>query len=82
VRYYRSPELRAMSAALAAGFGISGVYVPEFVIHQETGEPYLLEINRRMTHGTHRGAARKDPITIDVCGRCPPGNVLLRNVQA
>ena len=57
VRYYRSPELRAMSAALAAGFGISGVYVPEFVIHQQTGEAYLLEINRRMTHGTHRGAA-------------------------
>jgi predicted ATP-grasp superfamily ATP-dependent carboligase len=57
VRYYHSPELRAMSAALAAGFGISGIYVPEFVVHQNTGEAYLLEINRRMTHGTHRGAA-------------------------
>jgi hypothetical protein len=56
VRYYRSPELRAMSAALAAGFGISGIYVPEFVMHESTGEAYLLEINRRMTHGTHRGA--------------------------
>jgi hypothetical protein len=56
VRYYRSPELRAMSAALAAGFGMSGVYVPEFVVHQETGEAYLLGIDRRMTHGTHRGA--------------------------
>lgn len=55
-RYYPSPELRAMSAALAQGFGISGVYVPEFVIHERTGEAYLLEINRRMTHGTHRGA--------------------------
>lgn len=56
-RYYRSPELRAMSATLAAGFGISGIYVPEFVVHERTGEAYLLEINRRMTHGTHRGAA-------------------------
>jgi biotin carboxylase len=56
VRYYHSPELRAMSAALAKGFGISGIYVPEFVIHERTGEAFLLEINRRMTHGTHRGA--------------------------
>jgi predicted ATP-grasp superfamily ATP-dependent carboligase len=57
VRYYHSPALRAMSATLAAGFGISGVYVPEYVIHEHTGDAYLLEINRRMTHGTHRGAA-------------------------
>ena len=57
VRYYRSPVLREMSTTLAAGFGISGVYVPEFVIHDGTGDAYLLEINRRMTHGTHRGAA-------------------------
>ncbi len=57
VRYYQSPVLRAMSATVAAGFGISGVYVPEFVIHEDTGDAYLLEINRRMTHGTHRGAA-------------------------
>jgi predicted ATP-grasp superfamily ATP-dependent carboligase len=55
-RYYHSPALRAMSATLATGFGISGVYVPEFVIHEQTGDAYLLEINRRMTHGTHRGA--------------------------
>lgn len=57
VRYYHSPELRAISAALAAGFGISGIYVPEFMVHKVTGEPYLIEVNRRMTHGTHRGAS-------------------------
>jgi predicted ATP-grasp superfamily ATP-dependent carboligase len=57
VRYYHSPTLRAMSASLAAGFGISGIYVPEFVVHEATGEAYVLEVNRRMTHGTHRGAA-------------------------
>ena len=56
VRYYHSPELRAMSATLAKGFEISGVYVPEFVIEDGTGHAYLIEINRRMTHGTHRGA--------------------------
>ena len=55
-RYYHSPELRAMSATLAQGFGISGIYVPEFVVEEHTGAAYLLEINRRMTHGTHRGA--------------------------
>jgi glutathione synthase/RimK-type ligase-like ATP-grasp enzyme len=63
VRYYRSPELRAMSSALAEGFGISGIFVPEFVVHESTGEAYLLEINRRMTHGTHRGAA----FGVDLC---------------
>lgn len=57
VRYYHSPPLRAMTADLARGFGISGVLVPEFIIHRDTGEPYLIEVNRRMTHGTHRGAA-------------------------
>jgi Carbamoyl-phosphate synthase L chain, ATP binding domain len=57
VRYYRSAELRAASATLAAGFGITGIYVPEFIVHESTGEPYLVEVNRRMTHGTHRGAA-------------------------
>ncbi len=55
-RYYRSPELRSVSAALAAGLGITGVYVPEFIVHETTGTPYLVEVNRRMTHGTHRGA--------------------------
>ena len=57
VRYYRSPELRAMSAELARGFGMSGIFVPEFIIHRDSGEPYLIEVNRRMTHGTHRGAS-------------------------
>jgi hypothetical protein len=56
VRYYHSAELRAMSATLAAGFEISGIYVPEFIVHETTGQPYFIEINRRMTHGTHRGA--------------------------
>jgi len=56
-RYYRSPELRAISATLATGLGISGIYVPEFIVHEVTGEPYLIEVNRRMTQGTHRGAS-------------------------
>lgn len=55
-RYYRSPELRTISATLAAGFGITGIYVPEFIVHEVTQVPYLIEVNRRMTQGTHRGA--------------------------
>lgn len=54
VRYYHSAALRDVSARLARGFGITGIYVPEFVIEENSGLPYLLEINRRMTHGTHR----------------------------
>ena len=56
VRYYHSRELRSMSASLAAGFGITGIFVPEFIVHEVTQEPYLIEVNRRMTQGTHRGA--------------------------
>jgi hypothetical protein len=36
---------------------MSGIFAPEFAVDERTGEPYLLELNRRMTHGTHRGAA-------------------------
>jgi len=56
-RYFRSDALRDFSARLAQGFGMTGIFAPEFAIHERTGEPYLLELNRRMTHGTHRGAA-------------------------
>jgi len=56
-RYFRSDALREFSAKLAQGFGITGLFAPEFSIDERTGEPYLLELNRRMTHGTHRGAA-------------------------
>ncbi|MEP6996573.1 MAG: hypothetical protein ABI900_02940 [Betaproteobacteria bacterium] len=56
VRYFRSPQMHAASARLAAGFGITGIFSPEFIIDPAGGEPCLLEINRRISHGTHRGA--------------------------
>ncbi len=62
-RYFRSDALRDFSARLAQGFGMTGIIAPEFAIHERSGEPYLLELNRRMTHGTHRGAA----MDIDAC---------------
>ena len=56
-RYFRCDELRDASARLAGGFEMSGIFAPEFAIDARTGEAYLLELNRRMTHGTHRGEA-------------------------
>ena len=56
-RYFRCDEMRDFSAKLARGFEMSGIFAPEFAIDARTGEAYLLELNRRMTHGTHRGSA-------------------------
>ena len=55
VRYFHSVELQDSAARLAAGFGATGIFAPEYIIHERTGEPYLVEINRRITPGTHRG---------------------------
>jgi glutathione synthase/RimK-type ligase-like ATP-grasp enzyme len=56
VRYFHCAALEASAARLAAAFGASGIFAPEYIVHQRTGEPYLMEINRRITPGTHRGA--------------------------
>jgi predicted ATP-grasp superfamily ATP-dependent carboligase len=56
-RYFRSDELRDFSTRLARGFEMTGIFAPEFAIDARTGKAYLLELNRRMTHGTHRGEA-------------------------
>ncbi len=56
VRYFASPQMHAATSRLAEGFGITGIFSPEFIVDPAGGEPYLLEINRRISHGTHRGA--------------------------
>jgi hypothetical protein len=56
VRYFHSAELEASAMRLAAAFGASGIFAPEYIIHEQTGDAYLVEINRRITPGTHRGA--------------------------
>ena len=55
VRYFHSPELTESAARLAAAFGASGIFAPEYIIDERSHEPYLLEVNRRVTPGTHRG---------------------------
>lgn len=54
-RYYRSDALREIAARLAQGFGISGLFSLEGVV-AENGDFRLLEINRRLLGGAHRGS--------------------------
>jgi len=64
VRCRHSPEANRFAALLAAGFGISGFFGPEFIEHERTGEVYLIEINRRVTNGLQLGGL----VGVDVCG--------------
>jgi predicted ATP-grasp superfamily ATP-dependent carboligase len=62
-RYFRAPALRNASVRLASAMGITGFYSPEFVEDTRTGSVYLMEINRRLVGGAHRGTA----IGVDHC---------------
>ena len=55
-RQFEHPAMRAEAAKLARGLGINGLFGVEFIIERDTGLPYLLEINRRVSPGFHRGA--------------------------
>lgn len=55
-RYFSGTELRRTATDLARGFGISGFFFAEFIVDPATGAPFLLEINRRVSPATHRGA--------------------------
>ena len=56
-RYVRSKAMHELTGRLAKGFGLSGIFSPEFILQEETGKPILLELNRRMSHGSHIGAS-------------------------
>ena len=55
VRYFHSAQLQDSAPSLYQAFGITGIFAPEYIVHERTGVPYLVEINRRITPGTHRG---------------------------
>jgi len=55
-RYHRDDALREMAEAIVGGLGISGFLALEFVVSQDSGLSYLLEINRRLVPGGHRGS--------------------------
>lgn len=63
MRYYCDPGARSISEILARGFGISGFYSAEYVAAEPSGELHLLEINRRITPGSHTGAR----VGVDLC---------------
>jgi predicted ATP-grasp superfamily ATP-dependent carboligase len=63
VRCRHAPEARRFSELLAAGFGISGFFGPEFIEHERTGDVYLIEINRRVTNGVQMGGL----VGVDLC---------------
>ena len=55
-RYHCSPEIRDMAVKLARGFGITGLAALECLVDERSGIPYLIEINRRLVPGGHRGS--------------------------
>ena len=55
-RQFHLPAMREEVARLARGFGMNGIFGFEFMVDKSTGLPYLLEINRRVSPGFHRGA--------------------------
>jgi predicted ATP-grasp superfamily ATP-dependent carboligase len=61
--YFRVPEMREAAQKLVSAFGMTGLFAFEFIAHEKTGECYLLEINRRVTPGTHAAAH----VGVDLC---------------
>ena len=61
-RWFHSERLAEITRRLIATFGMSGFLFAEFIV-DATGEPYLLEINRRVSPATHRGEGRN----VDLC---------------
>jgi hypothetical protein len=54
-RYFRSKAMHDLTARLARGFDLTGIFSPEFIVREGAGDPVLLELNRRMSHGSHIG---------------------------
>jgi predicted ATP-grasp superfamily ATP-dependent carboligase len=63
IRCYDSAQIREFSSRLVQGYGMTGLFATEYMVHRDTGEAYLLEINRRLTPGMHVGSR----IKVDLC---------------
>jgi predicted ATP-grasp superfamily ATP-dependent carboligase len=63
IRCYHSAQIRDFSTKLVQGFGMTGLFATEYMIHRDTGDAYLLEINRRLTPGMHVGSR----VDVDLC---------------
>ena len=62
-RCYHNPALRDFSAQLVGAFGMTGLFSTDYIIEKSTGLPYLIDINRRISPGTHFGAV----MNVDLC---------------
>jgi hypothetical protein len=63
VRYHHNAALRDFAVQLVAAFGMTGLFTSEYIIEKSTGLPYLIEINRRISPGTHFGSV----MNVDLC---------------
>ena len=63
VRYHDAPALREFSVQLVQSLGMTGLFTSEYIVEKATGLPYLIEINRRISPGTHYGAV----MNVDLC---------------
>jgi len=63
IRYRRDPAMRAIAERIVKGFAMSGLAGLECIVDERTGEPWLIEINRRVTPGMERGSI----LGVDVC---------------
>jgi predicted ATP-grasp superfamily ATP-dependent carboligase len=54
--YHRDDAVREMAEAIVGGLHVSGFLSLECVMSRTDGLPYLLEINRRLVPGGHRGS--------------------------
>ena len=63
VRFRHAPPLRALSERLVQAFGMTGLFTTEYIVDRATGDPYLIEINRRISPATHFGSV----INVDLC---------------
>jgi predicted ATP-grasp superfamily ATP-dependent carboligase len=63
VRVAHMPEIRRFSERLTTGLGISGFFGIEYIVGAQSGEAYLLEINRRATPATTLGGM----FAVDLC---------------
>lgn len=54
-RYHHDAEMREIATKLTQALGMGGFFALEGVVESSTGKIYLLEINRRLVGGAHRG---------------------------
>jgi hypothetical protein len=55
LRFVRSPETLEFAETLCRGFGMSGFFNVQFALDAQSGNAYLLEINRRLVTHMHLG---------------------------